>query len=136
MTPRVRTIDQGLLRAAIFEAQNGTVSTIVGIDTDFLRRWLDVEQYDDSEHYVVLLDQIRTSSLQSLLNGYVGILADAAQRVWPAWYGTIFPETVSVRQVFWLLTAGLRRLRRKIRKFRLFGHEGLCCAFSMRARQR
>jgi very-short-patch-repair endonuclease len=80
-------IDQGSLQTAIFGAQNGTVSTIVGIDLDFLRRWLDAEQYDDQERFVLLLDRVRTSSLQSLLDGYVATLADAAQRVWPSWYG-------------------------------------------------
>ena len=87
MMPGDDGIDQGSLQTAIFGARNGTVSTVVGIDIDFLRRWLDAEQYDDQERFVLLLDRIRTSSLHTLLDRYVATLADAAERVWPAWYG-------------------------------------------------
>ena len=80
-------IDQISLQTAIFGAQNGTVSTVVGLDVDFLRRWLDTEQYHDPERFILLLDRIRTSSLHTLLDQYVVTLADTAERVWPAWYG-------------------------------------------------
>ncbi len=87
MMPVDNGIDESSLQTAIFAARNGTVSTVVGIDIDVLRRWLDAEQYDDQERFVLLLDRIQTSSLHDLLDGYVATLADAAQRVWPVWYG-------------------------------------------------
>jgi very-short-patch-repair endonuclease len=107
MMPGEHEIDQSSLQTAIFGARNGTVSTLVGIDIDVLRRWLDAEQYDDQERFVLLLDRIRTSSLQDIIDGYVATLADAARRVWPAWYGADF-------SVYDSSASGLRALHARL----------------------